>query len=374
MLKRKLLAAVIAASFCGASQAAVDINGFASIKGGIALSSDDELYDYDDNLSFENESLAALQVKSDLGDKLSVTAQIVGRGSEDWDAEFEWAFLSYELTDNLKFNAGRLRTAFYRYSDYLDVGYAYDWARVPRSVYDVTFNSIEGASAMYSNTLGNYDSNVQFSIGTLRDDINTGELVLDGEINNVAGVTWELSQDSHSFRAAYFRGKATINADELDNFMSLLSTQGLDGVAQDIDVKDETAWFMGLGFNLDKNNWVVVSEITKTDIEDSYAAESLSYFLSVGYRFNNLTPFVSFEKDDNKAKTEIYDNLPISSPFYAPVVSLVNSQEEDINSINVGIRYDFHPSAAFKAQYTNADNKTADRKDSILVVGVDLVF
>lgn len=60
MLKRKLLAATIAASLCGASQAAVDINGFASIKGGMALSSDDELYGYDDDLSFKNESLAAL--------------------------------------------------------------------------------------------------------------------------------------------------------------------------------------------------------------------------------------------------------------------------------------------------------------------------
>jgi hypothetical protein len=53
---------------------------------------------------------------------------------------------------------------------------------------------------------------------------------------------------------------------------------------------------------------------------------------------------------------------------------VVNRQQLERDSINLGVRYDFHPSAAFKAQYTSADNKTADRKDSVLVVGVDLVF
>ena len=54
MLKRKLLAVTIAATLCGTSQAAVDINGFASIKGGMALSSDDTLYGYDDDFTFKN--------------------------------------------------------------------------------------------------------------------------------------------------------------------------------------------------------------------------------------------------------------------------------------------------------------------------------
>ena len=374
MLKRKLLALTIATIVSGTSQAAVDINGFASIKGGMALSSDDELYGYDDDFSFTNESLAALQVKSDLGDKLSVTAQLLGRGAEDWDVEFEWAFLSYDLTDNLRVNAGRLRMPFYKYSDFLDVGYAYDWLRVPASVYGLGFNSIEGASFLYTSSLGNYDSNVQVVLGTQSDTLGSGSNILDGQIDNVTGVAWELSQDSHSFRAAYFRGKATFSGDGLDGFTSQLSGLGLAGLAQAIDIKDETAWFMGLGFSLDKNNWVVVSEVTKSEVQDSYLSQSLSYYASVGHRFDNITPFISFEKDDNTAQTEIYAGLPTSSPLYAPVASLVNSQELERNSFNVGVRYDFHPSAAFKAQYTNSDNKTADRKDSIVVVGVDLVF
>ena len=374
MLKRKLLALAISATLCGTSQAAVDINGFASIKGGMALSSDDELYGYDDDFSFKNESLAALQVKSDLGDKLSVTAQLLGRGADDWDAEFEWAFLSYDLTDSLRVNAGRLRAPFFKYSDFLDVGYAYDWSRVPQSVYGLGFNSLEGVAFIHTSTLANYDSTLQFIAGSQSDELGSESNRIDGQIDNTTGITWELSQDDHSFRVAYLRGKATFNGESLDGFTNQLSGLGLSSLAQAIDIKDETAWFMGVGFSLDKNNWVVVSEVTKTEVKDSYIGESLAYYLSVGHRFDSITPYVSFEKEDNKAETEIYAGLPVSSPLYAPVASLVNGQELERNSINVGVRYDFHPSAAFKAQYTNADNKTADRKDSVLVVGVDLVF
>jgi len=374
MLKRKLLAVAITALLSGTSQAAIEINGFASIKAGMALSSDDSLYGYDDTLDFKNESLAALQVKSDLGDKLSVTAQILGRGANDWDTTFEWAFLSYDLTDSLRVNAGRLRTPFYKYSDFRDVGYAYDWSRVPQSVYGLGFDNIEGASLYHTATLGNFDSSLQFIVGSYDGEANIGTAIADAQIENITGVAWELGQDGYSFRLAYLIGKTTFSAASLDAFTAQLTGLGLGALAKSIDIVDESSSFAGVGFNIDKNDWVVVSEITKAVVDDSFISDQESYYISVGHRFDTITPYVSFEKEDNKAKTEIYAGLPTASPLYAPVAGLVNSLETERDSINVGVRYDFHPSAAFKAQYTSADNKTADRKDSVVVVGVDLVF
>lgn len=377
MLKRKLLALTIAAVVSGTSHAAIDINGFASIKGGMALGSDDSLYGYDDNFSFKNESLAALQVKSDLGDKLSVTAQLLGRGADDWEVKFEWAFLSYDLTDSLRINAGRLRTPFYKYSDFRDVGYAYDWSRVPQSVYGLGFDNIEGASLYHTTTLGNFDSSLQFIVGSYDGDAAIGSAAADAQIENITGVAWELGQDGYSFRMAYLIGKTTFYVGQLDSPTGLyaqLSAFGLGALAKKMDIVDESSSFAGVGFNIDKNDWVVVSEITKAKVEDSFISDQESYYISVGHRFDTITPYVSFEKEDNKAKTEIYAGVPTASPIFAPVAGLVNSLESERNSINVGVRYDFHPSAAFKAQYTNADNKTANRKDSVVVVGVDLVF
>lgn len=124
MFKKSLLAVSLAGLLAAPAYADVTINGFASINAGIALDKNDSLYGYDDSLDFKNESLFAIQIMSDLGEKLSVTAQLMGRGSNDFDVGFEWAFISYQINDDWRINAGRLRTPFYKYSDFRDVGYS----------------------------------------------------------------------------------------------------------------------------------------------------------------------------------------------------------------------------------------------------------
>ncbi|WP_350623919.1 porin, partial [Pseudoalteromonas sp. 24-MNA-CIBAN-0067] len=113
--------AVLASSYASAE---VRINGFASIVGGKSLEDDRGRYGYDDDISFKNESVFALQLSTDLQEKLSATAQIVARGNNDFDAEFEWAYLTYEFNDEFQLSAGKMRVPFYRYSDFIDVGYA----------------------------------------------------------------------------------------------------------------------------------------------------------------------------------------------------------------------------------------------------------
>jgi len=374
MQRQTLLAAILVTCCPLLAVADVEFNGFASIKAGMALGSDQSLYGYDDTLSFKNESLAALQVKSDLGDKLSVTAQLMGRGAEDWDLGFEWAFLSYDLTDSVRINAGRLRTPFYKYSDFRDVGYAYDWSRVPQSVYGLGFDNIEGISLYHTTTLGSFDSSLQLIAGSFDDTIRLAGQIADAKIDNITGVTWDLGRDGYNLRAAYLVGKTTFSAEGLNNFMAQLNGFGLADLAAALDVNNEDSSFTGLSFSVDKNNLVFVAEITNAKVDNSFISEQKSWYASLGYRFDSLTPYVSYESEDNNAKREIYAALPTASPLYAPVAGLVESMALDRRSWNLGLRYDFHPSAALKVQYSSADNKTEDRDDQAIVVGVDLVF
>lgn len=162
-MKKTLIGLCVSAAclLSSAAMAEVKINGFASVKGGMTTGNDDTLYDYTNDIEFKNESLFAVQLSSDLGDKLSVTAQLMAKGAEDFDAKFAWAFLSYQLNDDLRLNAGRFRIPFYKYSDYLDVGYAFDWARTPRAVYDVEFDTMDGISLYHSTSIADMTSNVQ---------------------------------------------------------------------------------------------------------------------------------------------------------------------------------------------------------------------
>ena len=169
------------------TQAEITFNGFASIVGGVTTSSDETLYGYDDSFDFAQGSLFALQATSDLDNVLGVTAQIVSRGSEDWDPTFEWAYISYEATDELRLLAGRQRAPFYMFSDFLDVSYAYSWITPPTGVYDLIFDTFDGLGAIYNTNFGDFDSTFQFLYGRNNDELNAFGEQVDADFKGLLG-------------------------------------------------------------------------------------------------------------------------------------------------------------------------------------------
>lgn len=360
------------------------INGFASIKAGMTTGSDDRLYGYDDTLDFKNESLMALQIKSDLGDKLSVTAQLLGRGRDDFDIGFEWAFISYQLSDNMTINAGRLRTPFYKYSDFKDVGYAYDWLRVPQGVYGLGFDTIEGLTLYRTAQLGNVDSTLQLILGGYDGNASLSGAQVSAKIDSIAGITWELAKDSLSARFAYLTGKTSIDTSPVTlapgftvgNLYQALNANSLQPLVAAIDIDDESSNFIGVGLTYDNSDWIAVAEYTRVKVDDSFISTQKNFYASLGKRFNSITPYVSFERENNDAVVSIYQPYTAILPpqLLVPVQGLVASQERDASTWNLGVRYDFHPSAAFKAQFSSEKNEVTDDTVGVLAFGVDLVF
>lgn len=374
-MKKALVASSIAALLAAPwAQAEVSINGFASVKAGMTTGSDETLFGYTDDIDFENESLFAVQLSSDLGDKLSVTAQLLAKGANDFDADFAWAFLSYQFTDNLRVNAGRLRIPFYKYSDYLDVGFAYDWIRTPRAVYDVEFDTMDGVSLYHSQMIGDWTSSIQLVAGAFDGEIKVNGVDSKSEAQDILGGSWELSNDWLNARIAYFQADLTIDALALNPLLAALNQFGFAPVASNLAFDSDSGTFFGLGFGIDRNDWVVNAEYTEIRVDNTFMADRDAYYFSVGHRFGAVTPFVSYEKDDDAPQRQIYANLPNQLPLKPVVVGVVEQQYSDMDTWNVGVRYDFHPSAALKAQYSMADEAVTNQKSNLLTVGVDLVF
>ncbi|ALZ77248.1 porin [Rheinheimera sp. F8] len=375
-MKKTLIGLVVAAAcvMSNTALAEVKINGFASIKGGMTTGKDDTLYGYTNDLEFKEESLFAVQLSSDLGEKLSVTAQLMAKGANDYDAKFAWAFLSYQLDDNWRLNAGRIRIPFYKYSDYLDVGYAYDWIRTPRAVYDLQFDTMDGLSLYYSGTIADMSSNVQLIFGSYEGELSVNGALSDSKIQDATGITWELSNDWLSARLAYVMADVTINATALNPLLSALTQFGFGSVAREIDFNEDEGSFFGFGLSYDRNNWVAVSEYTHVRVKNSYFANKDAYYLSVGRRFDSITPYISYEKDDDESKSAIYQPIPAQVPLKKTVAAVVESQLADRDTWSFGMRYDFHPSAAFKVQLSSVKDNYSLQKDRLLSMGVDLVF
>lgn len=376
-MKQKFIALIGAITICTSPMAfaEVKINGFGSITAGSASGDNKNLYGYDDTLSFKNESLFALQVSSDLGEKLSVTAQLVGRGSDDFDPVFEWAFVTYDINSEWKVNLGKLRTPFFRYSDFMDVGYAHPWVRVPQSVYNLSFNTIEGISVYKTGTLFDLNSSLQFVGGESSADTEINGIIAPSTVKNVLGAAWEVGTDTLQVRIAYLQGDLSMEISPLNELLQGLSTFGFSEVAQNIEVKDDTSTFTGVGLNYDGENWFGGSEYTIVESKNNFIAKLHSFYIYGGYRFTpDISGYVMYENDDDKAEKSIYQNLSPQLPFTPVVIGLVESQTQKKDTWSIGGRYNFHPSAALKAQFSQQKNTLTNENDSVVSMGIDFVF
>ncbi|NMF48608.1 porin [Pseudoalteromonas arctica] len=365
--------AVLASSYASAE---VRINGFASIVGGKSLDSDSTLYGYDDDISFKNESKFALQLSADLHEKLTATAQIIARGEDDFDATFEWAYVTYEYSDELQFSAGKMRVPFYKYSDFLDVGYAYRWVRPPKSVYGIPFSTYEGVSVVYSSQLGDWDSTLQGFYGAFDGDIDVFGTELPAELNNLGGVNWSLSYDWFSARAAYIVADTSISSEDsgLIGLVSVLSDSGLTNTANDLITEEDKTSFVGVGFSIDYENFLFDAEYTQFEVEDSILPEQSQYYASVGYRIDSVIVHFTYEDNDDKHDSSRFNTIESIPTLNSAVNGALEGLRAQSNVYTIGARYDFHPSAAFKIDFSRFEDDITDTETDVVAVGVDLVF
>lgn len=382
--------------FASRSIAEVRINGFASLYAGKTLNSEETLYDYSNEIDWQNESLFAIQVSADVMDGLSATAQLMARGNNDFNAEFEWAYITYEVTDSSQLSVGKLRIPFYRYSDFLDVGYAYRWARPPKSVYNLNFSTYEGLSYLNNHSLGDWDSTVQFIYGAVDTKFTVFSDSDRGKLKDTFGLNWTVSNGWLTGRAAYFITETTIDSSaspDLSGLVAGLNAYGLSEQADSVLINGDDSYFVAAGIGIDYNDFLLDAEYTQFEIENSVLAKQSQFYVSLGYRMDAITFSVTYEDNDDENPSDQYNTVPrfITAPngTQIPVVvpgpagplflqDLTNltfaSQTDKSNSYSMTVRYDFHPSAAFKFEYTMYDDDLTNQDADLISFGIDLVF
>lgn len=132
------------------------INGFISVGASMMDSNDASIAGADNQGGFKQDTILGLQVSKQVNDSISVTGQLVSRGSDDYSTEAAWAFVTYAANDDLDLRMGRLRIPAFYYSDFLEVGYTYNPIRPAEEVYRLPFSSMDGVDLTQSFSSGNY--------------------------------------------------------------------------------------------------------------------------------------------------------------------------------------------------------------------------
>ncbi|AZZ98081.1 hypothetical protein [Pseudoalteromonas sp. R3] len=315
---------------------------------------------YDNDITFNAESILAVQAVVDLNEKFSVTAQLVAKGVDDFEPEFDWYYVTYQASDQLTLMAGRRNIPMYYFSEFSEVGYAYPWMRPPANLYWWQVTQFNGVHAMYSFDLGDYSNTLTFFYGNEYSDDNVEMLYYDKlyggnarTVNefwtDITGMNWNISGDNFDLRFVYFqndRDRETIQQDgSIDPYTPFSQT------------------FIGLGGSINLSQFTVLFDANFVDYDDDLGTEFPTYLVSLVYHWDDIQPYVSYSKADHERSKVPTEDL------------------EEHYMLSFGVRYDFMPKAAFKVQYDkfvdqgDVPNGWAYHGDSRTIsMGVDFVF
>ena len=355
MKKRLLSITMASALLTSTAQAEIQLSGFASIVAGITTSSDETLYGYDDKFNFNQGSLFALQATSELGDKLGATVQILAKGEGDWEPEFNWAFLSYDATDDLRILAGRQRIPYYMYSDFLDVSYAFPWITPPEDVYSAPYDTFDGLGAIYNISLGNIDATFHGMYGNNNTDVPAGRAT----VKDMSGLTATFNYDWLTLRAAYFSfNNLSIEGFPLKGLSDEWLAEGYTEIAQSIDFFEDKISFSEIGFQMNFDKVSLITEYTELDIGDTLLPDVKSYYVMTNYRITDtllihLTYSVSEKTGNNYTSDISFGPSTTINRLKGTTETISKVQTGENKTVTLGLRYDFHDSAALKFEYTD---------------------
>lgn len=386
----KLALAVTATCFASCLHAEdIKFSGFLSVGGGFV--DDENSVPYggykEEDLSFDR-NIVGLQATGNITDKVSATAQLIARSEKNYELNAEWAYLTYKATDSIKIRAGRLRTPFYIYSDFLDVGYAYSWIAPPREVYYLPFNNVDGLDIYSTFALGSFDSTLQAYYGSFTDTLNFNGTEAEAKTRKQMGIAGTLGKDWWTLRAAYHVADLTIDLSSsplsatttIGSFAQTLGKFGFQKNADNLLVEEDSASFAEIGGTIDTGKFIAVAEHVEFKPGKSLLSKNVREYVMLGVRQGDWLFHITAQKSKDEVATP---EAGIPAGVALPVVGSTNvligtlqqvaqSQVVKRDVLSLGTRWDFTTGTALKLQIDDVDDSAGDQK--VFSVAVQTVF
>jgi hypothetical protein len=348
------------------TQKAIDISGFSRLVAGVLDDKNASYDNYDDSVSLGQKSLVAIQIEGHITDNWSLTSQLLAHSSEQRNSGIEWLYTTYQATDALQFKLGKLRTPFFNYSDFQDVGYAYPWISPPQQVYNgFLFDSYEGASASYEIVEDSFSANTELYWGRFQDKISVGEQVVEAEINQFRGIILNVQYANLKLRLSTHMGNVNVDLPEVAGFAGALVQAGYPSMATYLDTTGGVKVYQ-MSLNYDALNYFVKSEIVRITSPIVVFPKTTSYYLSGGYIFYPFTVHATFAA----SRASYNDVQSTIRPGLAPQLDALsagfdalfdNLYRDNLDSLTLGIRWDFTPGMALKADLTHLIGQQNER-------------
>lgn len=375
-LSKKTLLALTLASATGFTHANdLQINGFLNVTLGVSSNDEVDVDGYDEGMSATNNSVVGLQFYKQVNDSTSATVQLVARGSDEYDAKASWAYVTYSLDEKTDIRVGRLRTPLYHYSDFLEVGYAYNWITPSSIIYlQSDLSSLNGADITRRFTVSSIDGYIQAYTGRYTGNLKAGSDDYDTDLP-AYGLVFGASSGDFSGRIGFNNSFLSFDLDPtgsrgLDQYLAgAIAAENFNVIpglsASDFEIDRSDTKYYQASLAYDNGTTSFISEYTYLEHETAIFNDYAAYMIGGAQRFGETTVHLTYI-----AKADDIDSGVNGT--------LQENAETKENSIILGARYDYDAGAAFKLEAERHNEELASGQDGsvgiIYRAGFSLVF
>jgi hypothetical protein len=285
-------------------------------------------------------SRAGLQLNARISDDAEAVVQLLARGSDDFAAEAQWAYLSYDVHPDVTVRAGRLVLPFYLHSQYLNVGYVYPWVELPTEIYGaIPIDTMEGLDASWNLNTGNINHKLNVFWGSMDVDANGAMF----QIDHQRGINLRSSFGSWTSWLSYTSSLVSLDLGIID---PALTPFNLDRAY---------AHYMGAGLQYDNGSLLVIGEITelKLSAPANWFPTQPGGYIMAGYRFGKLMPHITW------AYVDALDSDDVTDPTAR--AALYDSYADRQKSWTLGARYELNTGIALKVEASHYYDFSNDR-------------
>jgi hypothetical protein len=300
------------------------------------------------------DSNLGLQATYKISDKLSATTQVLSRKStgDSFTTEIAWAFLKYQVNDELSFRAGRVVLPTFLISDYQNVGFANTMMRPPTEMYGSNFlENIDGVDATWQHSAGDTTYTAQVVGGIVHGKVfNAQRHSADRFQSPHYGAAFTVEHGPVQARIAHMRGELKSDDPDLNSRADAATHLGFGQFASDFSTREgKTISFTSVGLLADWNNIVVQSEYgMRRGVDKMFLNDADAWYVMAGYRVGKLLPYYMHGGFKSKPSVDIPAGLKNIPPLYGAFSGILaqTSQKSD----TIGVRWNFAETADLKVQ------------------------
>lgn len=368
-----------------------DISGFARLVAGSMDTDSVHYLNYSRSVSFDRDSLIAVQASGNISDKFSATGQLIYHSGPHRNSGVEWAYVTYHPNKKLKIKVGKLRTPFFNYSDVIDVGFSYPWASPPKQVYQgFLFSNFKGANISYNFAIEDVGYYFEGYWGEYDDRLYVNDDEFDTRVNDLRGTVAHINISNFSFRVSYHTGEVKFKQQGLIQLAQTLSQLGFQQSANSVSTEGQTSAYQA-GLMYDALDYFARFEWMKLDSELTTFPETDGYYGTLGYNFYPYTLHYTYANHSSEFRDPV-DEIPIGlspeldmlSQTYRGVFEYLNTN--DVQTHTLGFRWDYKSNLAFKLDVsrlsgqlrkngeTLSPSEATDKVATLLHLGVEWIF